>query len=70
MSWYVLELFLFSEGGGTKFAAEANPKESYQQLLKNVREILRKNYSQKPQLSSSHKIVRPLILHSSINCLP
>jgi len=35
---------------------EANPKQSYQQLLKNVREILRKNYSQKPQLSSSHRI--------------
>jgi len=35
---------------------DANPKQSYQQLLKNVREILRKNYSQKPQLSSSHKI--------------
>jgi len=35
---------------------DENPKESYQQLLKNVREILRKNYSQKPQLSSSHKI--------------
>jgi len=34
----------------------ANPKQSYQQLLKNVREILRKNYSQKPQLSSSHRI--------------
>jgi len=35
---------------------DANPKQSYQQLLKGVREILRKNYSQKPQLSSSHKI--------------
>lgn len=35
---------------------EANPKQSYQQLLKGVREILRKNYSQKPQLSSAHKI--------------
>jgi len=34
----------------------ANPKQSYQQLLKGVREILRKNYSQKPQLSSSHEI--------------
>lgn len=35
---------------------ETNPKQSYQQLLKGVREILRKTYRQKPQLSSSHKI--------------
>lgn len=34
----------------------ANPKQSYAQLLKNVRAILNKNYSQKPQLSSSHPI--------------
>jgi len=35
---------------------EANQKQSYQQLLKSVQEILRKKYSQRPQLSSSHKI--------------
>jgi len=35
---------------------DANPKQSYQQLLKNIRQVLRKNYSQKPQLSTSHKI--------------
>ncbi|KAF9647631.1 hypothetical protein BDM02DRAFT_3156037 [Thelephora ganbajun] len=35
---------------------DANPKLSYQQLLKNVRALLRKHYTQKPQLSSSHKI--------------
>ncbi|CAL1710500.1 unnamed protein product [Somion occarium] len=33
-----------------------NPHQSYQELLKSVREILRKKYSQKPQLSSSHRI--------------
>jgi hypothetical protein len=53
-----LAYFPFQGRGRTKSAADANPKQSYQQLLKSVREILRKNYSQKPQLSSSHKIVR------------
>jgi len=33
-----------------------NPKQSYLQLLRGVREILNRNYSQKPQLSSSHII--------------
>ncbi|EIN05383.1 hypothetical protein PUNSTDRAFT_74822 [Punctularia strigosozonata HHB-11173 SS5] len=40
-----------------------NPRQSYAGLLKSVRDILKKKYSQKPQLSSSHKIV------SSIACL-
>ncbi|PPR02667.1 hypothetical protein CVT24_002150 [Panaeolus cyanescens] len=35
-------------------ALEANPQQSYQELLNNIREILRSKYSQKPQLSSSH----------------
>ncbi|KAF9784616.1 caspase domain-containing protein [Thelephora terrestris] len=34
----------------------ANPKQSYQQLLKNIRTLLRKHFSQRPQLSSSHRI--------------
>ncbi|KAI0055439.1 hypothetical protein BV25DRAFT_175640 [Artomyces pyxidatus] len=33
-----------------------NPNISYQDLLRGVREILNKKYSQRPQLSSSHKI--------------
>ncbi|OBZ78001.1 Metacaspase-1 [Grifola frondosa] len=33
-----------------------NPNQSYQELLQSVRVILRKKYSQKPQLSSSHRI--------------
>ncbi|KAH9923816.1 peptidase C14, caspase domain-containing protein [Fomitopsis serialis] len=32
--------------------------QTYQQLLQHLRQILHKNYSQKPQLSSSHRIVR------------
>lgn len=45
--------------GQTNFesSAEANPKQSYKELLKSIRKILRKNYSQKAQLSISHKIV-------------
>ncbi|KAJ3481917.1 hypothetical protein NLI96_g7333 [Meripilus lineatus] len=35
---------------------KSNPNQSYQQLLRSVRDILRKRYSQKPQLSSSHRI--------------
>ncbi|KAG7451183.1 uncharacterized protein BT62DRAFT_1071772 [Guyanagaster necrorhizus] len=31
-----------------------NPQQSYQQLLNNLRDVLRRKYSQKPQLSSSH----------------
>ncbi|KAH7884322.1 peptidase C14, caspase domain-containing protein [Phlebopus sp. FC_14] len=38
----------------------ANPQLSYQQLLVAIRDILRAKYSQKPQLSSSHPIVRLL----------
>ncbi|KAH8096904.1 caspase domain-containing protein [Cristinia sonorae] len=33
-----------------------NPHQSYQELLRSVREILKKKYSQRPQLSSSHRI--------------
>ncbi|KAL4251151.1 peptidase C14B family protein [Abortiporus biennis] len=33
-----------------------NPNQTYQELLISIREILRQKYSQKPQLSSSHKI--------------
>ncbi|KAH7335589.1 peptidase C14 [Rhizoctonia solani] len=32
------------------------PRQSYRELLNNVRSILRSNYQQKPQLSSSHPI--------------
>ncbi|KAF8839756.1 hypothetical protein BDN67DRAFT_904957 [Paxillus ammoniavirescens] len=35
------------------------PTQSYQELLHSLREILRQNYQQKAQLSSSHHIVRP-----------
>lgn len=35
-----------------------NPQQSYQQLLVSIREVLRNKYSQKPQLSSSHPMVR------------
>ncbi|KAF9567401.1 hypothetical protein CPC08DRAFT_814269 [Agrocybe pediades] len=37
-------------------ALKANKEQSYQQLLVNIREILRAKYSQKPQLSSSHQM--------------
>ncbi|EGO19641.1 hypothetical protein SERLADRAFT_402216 [Serpula lacrymans var. lacrymans S7.9] len=33
-----------------------NPNQSYQELLRSIREILKSRYSQKPQLSSSHPI--------------
>ncbi|PAV17704.1 peptidase C14 [Pyrrhoderma noxium] len=35
---------------------KANPNQSYQELLVNIRKILKKQFSQKPQLSSSHPI--------------
>jgi hypothetical protein len=35
---------------------DRNPKQSYQELLRSVREILYPKYSQKPQLGSSHPI--------------
>ncbi|KAH8100814.1 caspase domain-containing protein [Cristinia sonorae] len=37
------------------------PEQSYQELLGNIREILRNKYSQKPQLSSSHPIDTSLL---------
>ncbi|KAI0070425.1 hypothetical protein K474DRAFT_1670108 [Panus rudis PR-1116 ss-1] len=42
-------------------ALRANPKQSYQVLLNNIRDILRSKYSQKPQLSSSHPIDTSLL---------
>ncbi|KAF9450916.1 hypothetical protein P691DRAFT_664412 [Macrolepiota fuliginosa MF-IS2] len=33
---------------------DANPQQSFQELLVNIRDILKSKYSQKPQLSSSH----------------
>ncbi|KAM5543969.1 hypothetical protein V8D89_002586 [Ganoderma adspersum] len=33
-----------------------NPNQTYQELLRSVRSILKKKYSQRPQLSSSHRI--------------
>ncbi|KAJ1306518.1 hypothetical protein OPQ81_007520 [Rhizoctonia solani] len=37
-------------------ALKQKPRQSYRELLNNVREILRSKYEQKPQLSSSHPI--------------
>ncbi|CAL1716173.1 unnamed protein product [Somion occarium] len=42
-------------------ALRANPQQSYQQLLINLRGILKSKYSQKPQLSSSHPIDTSLL---------
>ncbi|KAJ3997413.1 peptidase C14, caspase domain-containing protein [Lentinula boryana] len=43
-------------------ALSQNSQQSYQMLLVNIREILRTKYSQKPQLSASHPIVRSIII--------
>lgn len=43
-------------------ALSANPQQSYMQLLQGLRQILKAKYSQKPQLSSSHPMVRPFFL--------
>ncbi|KAH7884201.1 caspase domain-containing protein, partial [Phlebopus sp. FC_14] len=40
--------------------------QSYQELLRSVREILRQNYQQKPQLSSSHPVVRRHLFWDSV----
>lgn len=39
------------------YFAEAKSQQSYQELLNNIRDILKSKYSQKPQLSSSHPMV-------------
>lgn len=41
-------------------AIKANPKQSYVELLNSVRDILETKYTQKPQLSSSHPIGKPV----------
>lgn len=41
-----------------------NPNQSYQALLNSLREILRDNYSQRPQLSASH----PIDVHLQFVC--
>jgi hypothetical protein len=52
----------------TKSTADANPGLSYQELLKGVRETV-KDRGQKPQLSTSRRIVRPSICHPLAGCL-
>jgi hypothetical protein len=46
------------------------PQQTYQELLNNIRDILRNKYSQKPQLSSSHPMVCAFTHRASmdINC--
>ena len=55
---FLSQLFLIFDLKG------ANNQQSYQQLLNNIRDILRNKYSQKPQLSSSHPMVRPDSLYA------
>ncbi|KAL6302949.1 peptidase C14, caspase domain-containing protein [Sparassis latifolia] len=43
-------------------ALSSKQDQSYQELLRNIRAILNKKYSQKPQLSSSHRIACVLFL--------
>jgi hypothetical protein len=51
-------------------AIKANPKQSYVELLNSVRDILETKYTQKPQLSSSHPIGKPVFfLISSLHKL-
>ncbi|ETW75546.1 hypothetical protein HETIRDRAFT_157510 [Heterobasidion irregulare TC 32-1] len=53
-----------------------NPEISYMKLLQGLREILNKRYSQKPQLSSSHRMPRrgngvvcpAVIIHAFMRC--
>ncbi|KAG2032334.1 caspase domain-containing protein [Suillus americanus] len=42
--------------GAMSYRTARNPVQSYQELLKSVRDILKQRYQQKPQLSSSHPI--------------
>ncbi|KJA15538.1 hypothetical protein HYPSUDRAFT_149011 [Hypholoma sublateritium FD-334 SS-4] len=51
---------------------ENRPEQTYQEFLSSLRKILNPRYSQKPQLGSSHKIVRhvPLFLYSCRAVLP
>lgn len=37
-------------------AIQANPKQSYVELLNSIRDVLETKYSQKPQLSCSHPL--------------
>ena len=64
MSWWVPgQLFPF-EGAKLESAADNDPDQTYRKLLKGIREALRKNgYRQKPQLSSSYKLVRRSIYY-------
>ncbi|KAI0300080.1 peptidase C14, caspase domain-containing protein [Multifurca ochricompacta] len=57
---------------GAMSYVKRNPHITYLDLLRGVRAILNKKYSQKPQLSSSHKIVSPgmLFLFLPSLCLP
>lgn len=43
-------------------ALQQDPKQSYVELLNSIRDILEKEYSQKPQLSCSHPLGKFLVV--------
>ena len=48
-----------------KTLQQQGPNQSYLQLLNNIRAVLEANYSQKPQLSSSHPLGEHFFVTSS-----
>lgn len=58
MSLWVPGRFSLSGGANIEPVADTNGNQTYQELLKGIRDILRESKrTQKPQLSSSHKLV-------------
>lgn len=47
-------------------AMKKNPQQSYVQLLNSIRDELATKYTQKPQLSCSHPLSKPLIKPTSV----
>jgi hypothetical protein len=57
-----IQEFTDSEQQAFMTVLKQEPNQTFQSLLKSVRRVLRDKYDQKPQLSSSHKIVSLLFI--------
>lgn len=51
-------------------ALTQNPQQSYVELLNSIRDLLEAEYSQRPQLSSSHPIGKPVHTPFFLSCTP
>jgi hypothetical protein len=60
---FARQLFPLSNMFNPLFSVRENSMQSYQEMLVNIRELLREKYKQKPQLSSSRPMNMAELFH-------